>query len=123
MGLESENVGDIAAESDQRTRADSTVSISFEGIFDLHDTDDCISVSENSIDSRGPSLSASRTSYRADAAEHRRCAIERWRLKRSRRRGLVKVCKARSDVALSRPRVKGKFVKKTQFIAVTELQS
>lgn len=54
--------------------------------------------------------------------DNRRYAIEKWKVKRGKQKGLVKVCKARSEVALSRPRVKGKFVKKAQFVSVTDLQ-
>eukprot|EP00341_Mesodinium_pulex_P013263 CAMPEP_0116962632 /NCGR_PEP_ID=MMETSP0467-20121206/47387_1 /TAXON_ID=283647 /ORGANISM="Mesodinium pulex, Strain SPMC105" /LENGTH=168 /DNA_ID=CAMNT_0004651019 /DNA_START=195 /DNA_END=701 /DNA_ORIENTATION=- len=56
------------------------------------------------------------------SSDNRRCAIERWKVKKGRNKGLVKVCKARSEVALSRPRVKGKFIKKAQFVSVTDLQ-
>lgn len=98
----------------------------FDDVFINTAADDCISVSEDSVatndtpDSQlkihvpGPPLFC--------VEDHRRSAIERWRVKKSKQKGLVKVCKARSEVALNRPRVKGKFVKKAQFVSVTDLQ-
>jgi hypothetical protein len=53
---------------------------------------------------------------------YRRAAIARWRAKRAARRNVVKVCVARSRVACSRPRVKGKFVRAhPEFVSVTAL--
>lgn len=77
---------------------------------------ECASNSEYSAEGLQCSTNLSTT------AENRRVAIEKWKVKKSRKKGLVQVCKARSDVALSRPRVKGKFIKKAQFISITDLQ-
>ena len=52
---------------------------------------------------------------------YRRLAIARWKAKKLSRRGIRKVCEARSRVACSRPRVQGKFVKRAEFVSVTEL--
>jgi hypothetical protein len=52
---------------------------------------------------------------------YRRHAIARWKAKKLSRRGVRKVCEARSRVACSRPRVQGKFVKRAEFVSITEL--
>jgi hypothetical protein len=103
-------------------------------IFGTTLADDCISVSDEESTSSGdcvepvPTPAPARmmltpaSNFMGDASDNRRCAIARWKVKRGKQKGLVKVCKARSDVALGRPRVKGKFVKKAQFVSVTELQ-
>lgn len=54
---------------------------------------------------------------------NRRNAIVRWRAKRCRQKGVVKICRARSVVACSRPRVQGRFVRKVEFVPITELQN
>ena len=91
--------------------------------------DDCISVSDESTTSSDNT--ATNPGYTSmmfplpsfvDATDNRQSAIARWKVKRGKQKGLTKVCKARSDVALGRPRVKGKFIKKAQFVSITELQ-
>jgi hypothetical protein len=109
-------------------------------VFGTAVADDCVSVSDeesaSSSDSAQPTpvpapsstpapirmMLTPASNFMGDASDNRRCAIERWKVKRGKQKGLVKVCKARSDVALGRPRVKGKFVKKAQFVSITELQ-
>ncbi len=55
------------------------------------------------------------------AADNRHCAILKWKAKKSKQRSVRKVCIARSIVARSRERVKGKFQKKASFIPHTQL--
>lgn len=101
----------------------------FAGVFGNSCADDCVSVSDDSVSTSSSTDAAPSTGLHFpqtsffDVTANRHSAIARWKAKKSAKKsGLVKVCKARSDVAMSRPRVKGKFVKKIQFVSVTELQ-
>lgn len=106
----------------------------FDNVFEVSAADDCASVTEDSMSSdndAGPATCTNSVypalpmaSLTTQVSDNRRCAIAKWKVKKSRQKRLTKVvCKARSEVALSRPRVKGKFIKKAQFIPVTELQA
>ena len=117
---------DVVEESEKSMVKTHSTPDTFGDVFMNAPADDCISVSEDSVSTTDSSDSGLKIQVPAPplfcADYHRRSAIERWRLKKSKKKGLVKVCQARSEVALKRPRVKGKFVKKAQFVSVTELQ-